>query len=191
MHSPGQKKIADLEDKVRAETRRADSVQHKLCAAEESKAKAETHNAKLQEQTSALSNELAEQRKQLKALGDAEDKLRSELATQKGVADTARRETEDLRRRGRIFCEDFPDRLRKMSEMMTGLYSDYNDLVQSDKAIGSGRGVIVEGGPAVPGQHVCGATVASKLHDGEIQDTRATPGRSTVGKSVHIKEEPI
>ena len=189
MHSPGQKKIADLEDKVWAETRRADSVQHKLCAAEESKAKAETHNAKLQEQTSALSNELAEQRKQLKALGDAEDKLRSELATQKGVTDTARRETETLRRRGRIFCEDIPDRLRKMREMMTGLYSDYNDLVQSEKAIGSGRGGIVEGGAAVPGQHVGGSTVATKLHDGEIQDTRATPGRSMAEKSVHIKEE--
>ena len=135
--STAKKQIADLEEGGYNETKRADALQTRLTATEKARDKAETHNAKLTEQQRTLSKELEEQRKQLKGQEDKQETLHAALATHKEEAADARRESEQLRRKNLAFREDFPVKLKRMSELMADFVNEYNEVADGVGALGS------------------------------------------------------
>ena len=135
--STAKKQIVDLEEEGYNETKRADALQTRLTATEKARDKAETHNAKLTEQQKTLSKELEEQRKQLKGQEDKQETLQAALATHTEEVADARRESEQLRRKNLAFREDFPVKLKRMSELMANFVNEYNEVADGVGALGS------------------------------------------------------
>jgi hypothetical protein len=131
------KQILGLEDEIYNEKKRADGLKNTLATAEKARNKAETHNATLMEQTSKLSGELSEQGKQLKDQESKLERAQAALVTEKEAVADARRESEMLRRKNCTFREDFPDKLKRISEMMTGFVAEYNEVVDGNGGLGS------------------------------------------------------
>ena len=161
------KQIGGLEDEVYAEKKRADGLKNSLAAAEKTRDKAEAHNATLTEQTSKLSQELSEQGKQLREQESKLEKAQADLVAEKEAAGDARRESEQVRRKNRTFREDFPDKLKRISEMMIGFVTEYNEVVDGNGGLGS----------LVESQRCVGGRARSAAHGGGVGRSALKWGR--------------
>ena len=137
------KKVAELEESIDAEKTSASRLQDELCKTKTSKDKTEAQNAKLEAQIKTVSTELAEQRTQLRDQEVKYEKLVLERAAAKQEAEDAQRKNRHLERKNKAFSEEFPDKLKRMQDVMSTFVAEYCDVVYGtadSQVVGGGVG---------------------------------------------------